>query len=984
MNHSYSFLANFLRKEFRSHLLIFSSLIILLVVFFPHNASAHILRYELRAAPEGYVRGKVTTENGEALPGVSVQVDATFQGVTTDAAGSFQLKLADGSYTLRVSFVGYETQAQQITVNGADQIIDFVLKESAAALSEIVVLGSRSAVARTNIDKPVPVDVIRMKDVKTFGQADVTQVLNYAAPSFNSNRQTVADGTDHIDPASLRGLGPDQVLVLVNGKRRHTTALVNINGTFGRGTVGTDMNAIPTAAIERIEVLRDGAAAQYGSDAIAGVINIVLKKNTPFMASYTQGQSYSHALGRDFRDGKTYQFDLSKGFSLGSKGFVNVAGQILSRGATNRGGPDTRPLLYSGLPTKGAGETEAQFEARYAALKAADDQKAAAAGLDRNFMIVGNSKNTNAGGFVNGEYMLGSKATAYLAIGYGHRNGKAAGFYRPPSQTSQVDLTLYPNGFLPFINTSITDLSASGGVRGDAGPWHYDISNTFGRNTIGFDITNTLNASLPAGTSPTEFDAGKLQFTQNTINLDVARRLTFGGVLRSLNMGYGAEFRQDNYQIHAGEELSWSLGQPSKDIAPVPGKAAGAQVFPGFQPSNEVNKSRNNKGLYADFEGELGSRVLLGAAGRYENYSDFGSNFSYKLTSRVKIFKEISLRGAVSTGFRAPSLHQRYFNNVSTQFVQSVATQVLTVNNDNDVVRQFGVGSLKPEISHSYSVGLTGALFRNLSFTIDAYQINIDDRIVFSSQYARERDPNNNNSRIPGGKVNQILDTVDPNGLINSVQFFTNAISTRTRGLDIVLTDRFALGAGQLTVTAASNFNKTTVQSIHGSDVIESDAGLKGKLFDRLERSRYESSVPKSKLNLSANYSWNKLGVLLRTVRFGEVTFKNAIDPTLPANNLPLEMDQTYAAKWITDIAVSYKVIKSLNVTLGANNLFDVYPDKMYIDPRNNQFNLSGDPTVNYVGNHDNTSNGHFLYSRNVSQFGFNGRYVFARLTFEL
>jgi len=982
MNCSYSLVANFLKKESRFRLPVISSLFIFSVVFFPHYSSARILRHQRYTAPEGHVRGKVITENGDALPGVSVQVDGSFQGVTTDAAGSFQLRLADGSYTLRVSFVGYETQVQQITVNGADQIIDFILKESAAALNEIVVLGSRSGVARTNIDKPVPVDVIRMKDVKTFAQADVTQVLNYSAPSFNSNRQTVADGTDHIDPASLRGLGPDQVLVLVNGKRRHTTALVNINGTFGRGTVGTDLNAVPTAAIERIEVLRDGAAAQYGSDAIAGVINIVLKKNTPFNASYTQGQSFSHALGQDFRDGKTYQFDLSKGFSLGRKGYINAAGQILSRDATNRGGPDTRPLLYSALPAKRNDETEAQFEARYAALKSADDQKAADAGLDRNFMIVGNSKNTNLGAFVNGEYTLGAKATAYVVAGYGHRNGKAAGFYRLPSQTSQVDPALYPNGFLPFINTSITDLSLSAGVQGNLGQWHYDVSNTFGRNTIAFNITNTLNASLPSGTSPTEFDAGELRFAQNTINVDVARRLTFGGVLQSLNMGYGAEFRLDNYQIHAGEELSWSTGQPSRDIPGVAGKAAGAQVFPGFRPSNEVNESRNNKGFYADFEGELGSRVLLGAAGRYENYSDFGSNFSYKFTGRFKIFNDISLRGGISTGFRAPSLHQRYFNNESTQFVQGSPTQVLTVNNDNNVVRQFGVGLLKPEISTSYSVGVTGALLRNLTFTIDAYQIDIDDRIVFSSQYARERDINNN--QIPAGRVNQILNTVDPRGEINSVQFFTNAISTRTRGLDIVLTDRFTLGAGQLTVTAASNFNKTTVESIQGSDVIESDPGLKGRLFDRLERSRYESSVPKSKINLSANYSWNRLGVLLRTVRFGEVTFRNAIDPTVPANNLPLEMDQTYSAKWITDIAVSYKVISNLNITLGANNLFDVYPDKMYIDPRNNQFNLSGDPTVNYVGNHDNTSNGHFLYSRNVSQFGFNGRYVFARLTFEL
>jgi iron complex outermembrane receptor protein len=782
MNCSYSFVANFLRRKFHTHLPVLF-LCMLFPCAIPQQALAHHSRPQVSVVPEGYIRGKVSSEGGEPLPGVSIQIDGTLLGTATDAAGSFQLRVADGSYKLRVSFLGYETQVQQITVDGTDQVIDFVLKEGASELNEIVVLGSRSSVARSNVDKPVPVDVIRMKEVMAFAQADVTQVLNYSAPSFSSNRQAVSDGTDHIDPASLRGLGPDQVLVLVNGKRRHTTALVNINGTFGRGTVGTDMNAIPAAAIERIEVLRDGAAAQYGSDAIAGVINVVLKKNTPFTASYAQGQSVSHTLGQDFRDGKTYQFDLSKGFSLGRKGYINVAGQFLSRDATNRGGPDTRPLLYSTLPTRGNNEAQANFESRYAALKAQDDAKAAAAGQDRNSMLVGNSDNTNVGAFLNGEYALGTKATAYLAAGYGHRKGKAAGFYRLPSQGSQIDLTKYPDGFLPLINTTIVDFSLSAGVRGDLGEWHYDMSHTFGRNAIDFDITNTLNASLAPGTSPTSFYAGQLQFGQNTFNVDVARRLVFGGLLRSLNMGYGAEFRLDNYQIHAGEERSYSHGIPSEGIAGLPGKAAGAQVFPGFKPGNEVDESRNNKGVYADFEGELGTRVLLGAAGRYENYSDFGSNFSYKLTGRVKIFKELALRGGVATGFRAPSLHQRYFNNESTQFVSGNPTQVLTVNNDNNIVRQFGVGSLKPELSSSYSLGITGALLKNLTFTLDAYQIDIDDRIVFSSQYARERDINN--VLIPAGTVNQILNTVDPDAVINSVQFFTNAIATRTRQAEL-------------------------------------------------------------------------------------------------------------------------------------------------------------------------------------------------------
>ncbi|HUH33714.1 MAG TPA: TonB-dependent receptor [Daejeonella sp.] len=860
------------------------------------------------------------------------------------------------------------------------------MRISESSLDEVIVIGSRSTVPRTNIETAVPVDVISARDVKNFAQTDVTQILNYVAPSFSSNRQTVSDGTDHIDPASLRGLGPDQVLVLVNGKRRHTTALVNINGTFGRGTVGTDMNSIPVAAIDRIEVLRDGAAAQYGSDAIAGVINIILKENTPLSISTTYGQTVSNALGRNFDDGKTFQVDLSKGINLRGKGFLAFGAQYLSRGATNRGGLDTRPLLYTSLPSKAAGETEQDFQARYANLKAIDDSRAQAEGLDRNNMRVGNSESKNLGYFLNGKYRIGSTAELYINHGFTNKTGEAAGFYRLPSQASQVDLTIYPNGFLPLITTDINDISLTAGIKGMLGKWNYDLSNVVGQNSIRFDIINTVNASLPLGTSPTEFYAGKLKFSQNTSNLDIFRKFALGTDVSSVNVAFGAEHRIDDYQIKAGEELSYSFGQPSKNI---PGRmigtsftAAGAQVFPGFTPANALSRSRNNTGAYLDVEGELGSRVLLSAAGRYENYSDFGNNFSYKFTGRLKMVGDLALRGAIASGFRAPSLHQRYFNNESTQFVQGLPTQVLTVNNDNTVVSQFGVGSLKPEISHSYSIGLAGKVAKNLTFTIDAYQLNIDDRIVFSSQYTRERDASGNQN--PAGTVNQILNTVDPNGVINSVQFFTNAISTKTKGLDVVINDRFDLGTSgnRLTLTVAANFNDTNVEEVRGSAKIESDPVLKARLFDRLERSRFETSVPKNKFTLSANYTSKSYGLLVRAVRFGEVTSLNATDPAVV--NLPLQLDQTYSSKWITDLTVNYSVMKEINIAVGVNNLFDVYPDKAYIDPRNNENNLSGDPATNYSGSRDNTSNGRFLYSRAVPQFGYNGRYVFGKLTYRL
>lgn len=933
------------------------------------------------------IKGKVVDTTGLAIPGVTIQISGLKLGTATDANGLYALKFPQaGNYKIRVSFTGSETIESTVQIGTETKTMDFTLRDAKTTLDNVVVVGSRSSVPRTNIQSPVPVDLITTKDVKSFAQVDLTQILNYVAPSFSSNRQTVSDGTDHIDPASLRGLGPDQVLVLVNGKRRHTTALVNINGTFGRGSVGTDLNAIPVAAIERIEVLRDGAAAQYGSDAIAGVINIVLKKVTPYSFSTSFGQSNSNALGRDFSDGRTFQADFSKGWAFkNDKGFINFAGQYIKRDYTNRGGLDTRPLLYTANPTKGATESEADYEARFAAIKYADDTRAAANGLDRNNMRVGNSDSKNGSFFLNGQYNFSKNTELYFATGYTHKTGSAAGFYRLPTQTTQVDLSIYPNGFLPFIDTKINDLSFSAGLKGKIGSWDYDLSNTSGENNIKFNIDNTVNASLPTGTSPTSFYAGELLFRQNTTNLDLNKKYEIdGGLLTSLNTAFGGEFRVDNYQIRQGEELSYSFGQPS---AGIPGRmvgtsftAAGAQVFPGFNPNNALNKSRNNKSAYADFEAEFGPRVLLEAAGRYENYSDFGSNFSYKFTGKVKLFGDIALRGAYATGFRAPSLHQRYFNNESTQFVAGQPTQVLTVNNDNAIVSQFGVGSLKPEISKSGSLGLAGKI-STFTFTIDAYNIDIKDRIVFSSQYARER--TSTGALIPTGPVNQILNTVDPNAQVNSVQFFTNAITTNTAGLDVVLTNRFNLGTkSNLLLSVAGNLNKTVVRSINGSDKIESDATLKAKLFDRLERSRFESSVPKNKLNITATYTVDKLSIVARTVRFGEVTYLNAIDPTVTANGLPLEMDQTFSPKWVSDLSVSFAAGKGVTVTAGANNIFDVYPDKLYINPRNNEDNLSGVAGATYAGGLDNTSNGRFLYPRAVSQFGFTGRYVYGKIAY--
>lgn len=962
------------------------------------------------------VRGRVTdASSGNAIPGATIVVLNTRLGATTDGNGQYTLKLDPGSYSLRVSFVGYEASTVPVTVSSGEAIeVNVPLTEGRSSLNEVVVVGSRAATARTNIQTVAPVDVISTKDLKGFAQTDVSQILNFVAPSFNSNRQTVTDGTDHVDPASLRGLGPDQVLVLVNGKRRHTTALVNINGSVGRGSVGTDMNVIPVAAIERIEVLRDGAAAQYGSDAIAGVINVVLKKNYQgFSASLTGGQSFTNMKynvpligggteqrSQSLHDGSVVQFDFSKGFRLGKNGALTVAGQIQDRGRTNRSGPDNAPTEYlgasGGFPATPAGQVQADFRTK---LIADDRTLVQQRGYNRQNMVIGNSSARNYGVFANGSLPVGTNGSLYFSGGVTYRTGTGYGNNRVPASRSQQPLNadgtlFYPDGFLPAIQSKINDQSLLVGYKTKLGAWNMDLSNTYGRNAFRFDVLNSGNASLPnSNTQQTEFYAGTLKFNQNTTNLDFSRLYPQVGSITALNLAAGAEYRREQFQIEAGEPNSYIGGAIGKVVPTAPltigGPAAGttlalpgSQVFPGYQPADAIDKSRNNISLYADVEGELFRRLLIDAAARYENYSDFGSKLTGKLAGRLRLIDALNLRGAVSTGFRAPSLHQRYFQNTSTQFVSGNPSNTLTVNNDNPIARQvIGVDALRPETSVNYTLGLTGQLGRQFTITVDAYLINIKDRILYSGAFSRA---------VLGFGAN------DYPG-INNVRFFANAADTRTKGIDIVATERLKVGPGQLTLTAAVNVNQNKVLSINPTTLINNPANNEGKggspdtwfrniFFDRSQVALLETGQPQNKINLSGSYSIGKFDVTVRTVRFGSVTNKTNLDPYAKnasgayynaqfARNEAGDpyIDQTFNPLWITDLTLNYRINKMLSLSIGANNLFDVYPDQIYIDPRN----ALG--SIDYASGRDASNRGRFLFGSN--QGGFNGRFMFARLS---
>ena len=947
---------------------------------------------------------------GQGIPGASVVVEGRSSGTATDANGAYTLRLVAGTYRIKISSVGYQTKnSEAITVSGTDFTTqDISVSESTSTLQEIAVIGSRSATARTNIQTATPVDVINTKELKAFGQVDIGQILNFVAPSFSSNRQTVTDGTDHIDPASLRGLGPDQVLVLLNGKRRHNTALVNINGSVGRGSVGTDMNVIPVAAIERIEVLRDGAAAQYGSDAIAGVINIVLKKGyTGTTASLTYGSNMTTlnytapVLGsatpknysKSITDGQVLQFDFSKGFRLGKEGSLTISAQYNDRGNTSRTGLDNVPTIYlgnnGGFPTTPTGQIEADFRKK---LLADDAVLAQSRNYNRENMIYGNSSARNYGVFANGSIPLDANSEVYFSGGYTYRTGQGYGNNRIPVSRAQQPVAadgslLYQDGFLPGIQSDIYDKSLIAGYKTKINEWTMDVSNVYGNNNFKFTVFNSGNATLQApASSQTTFDAGQLSFTQNTFNLDFSRNFQKVGGFNYINLAFGGEIRLERFKIMEGEVNSYfgPLIQRNSAQFGTPATVAagpGSQVFPGYQPSDATDRSRDNGSVYADFEAEKG-RLLFGLAGRFESFSDFGSTINGKASARLQITDNIALRGAASTGFRAPSLHQRYFQNTSTQFTNGLPLNALTVNNENDIARKtIGVDALRPETSVNLSLGLTAKIANSLTLTVDAYQIDIKDRIVYSGPFSRAQAGFTDATQYPG---------------VNVVRFFANAVNTRTQGIDIVATERINVGKGKLILSAALNFNKNQVTALNSTTKIDDPSKnslltnpstwARTALFDRQQVSLIEDYLPRSKWNLSAAYNAGKLDVTFRAVRFGETQFKNVVDPLAKktdgtywntqfnyGDGVTAPIDQTFSALWICDLVVGYKITKALYASVGANNLFDAYPDQIFIDARN----ATG--SIDYNASRDASNRGRLLFQPN--QGGYNGRFVFGKLS---
>ncbi len=934
------------------------------------------------------VGGVVKDDTNQPLPGVTVVVKGSTTGTTTDFDGKYSLEANNGD-VLVFSFVGFEDQ--RITANGNATVN--VTLASGLELDEVVVVGTRNP-NRTATDTAVPVDVIDISELITAGpQVNVNQILNYVAPSFTSNTQTISDGTDHIDPASLRGLGPDQVLVLINGKRRHNSSLVNVNGTFGRGSVGTDLNAIPAASIARIEVLRDGAAAQYGSDAIAGVINIVLKKSTNELTlNVTTGANFSENANNQTggSDGQTTNISANYGLDLGENGgYINFTGDFdvrehysrmkefeggifsqyntIERLADNDGYDLTKLLdddvsdviQYGNTAGFGLDPNATKAELQATLLDDNTSSELAARGQTRSDynMRVGQSALRGGRFFANLSLPLDDNGTElYSFAGISSRVGNSAGFYRLPSQ-NRTFTPAYINGFLPEINSAITDKSFAVGIKGKISDWNVDFSNTYGKNEFLYTIGNTFNASLQSA-SPTTFDAGGFSFAQNTTNLDISK--FYEDTMSGLNVAFGAEYRVETYEIEAGEEASHAQytadGQvitldsqsPSVDFFGR-SRPGGSQVFPGFGPKNELSRGRSSVAGYLDIEADITENFLLSAATRYEDYSDFGSTLNFKLATRIKVGENINVRAAANTGFRAPSLHQLNFNSTSTIFDQDgIPIEVGTFSNDSRAAQLLGIPQLKEETSKSLSLGFTSKFpDAHLTLTVDGYWIGIDDRVVYTG-------------RFTGPGTGTELDNLLSQANAGAAAFFANAIDTESKGLDVVLTHKAMFGEStQLKTDLAATFSKTKrVGDINASKIL-SDAGKVDTYFDEASRVYLESAVPSTKINLSHSLTTNKFNIFLRNVYFGEVTEAT--------NNVTRQ--QVFGTKVVTDLSFGYKATESLTLTVGANNLLDVYPDRAA-----DKFSDGG----------SNRSSGRFDWSRRAQQFGVGGRFLFARLSFTL
>ena len=934
------------------------------------------------------ISGKVVDKKtGSPISGVTVKVKGSKRGTSTNQDGRFTLEAAPGS-TLEITSIGYATQT--FTVKDAS-MLTIALEAGSTELQEVVFVGTRGA-ARSKIESPVPVDVINVNGVgNTTAKPDLMSQLNMSVPSFNYNKQSGGDGSDAIDFASLRGLGFDQTLVLVNGKRRHLSSFVNEVGTRGRGNSGTDLNAIPEAAIDRIEILRDGASAQYGSDAIAGVINIILKKNVRHLNLSIGTSAYddhkyntlnsvdpSQFYTGSQLDGKTLSVGLDYGLPIGQRGgFINVGANFLSYGKTFRAVPDTNISTNSkALP------------------------------IDIWRRAFGDGSVVSGGAMYNMEIPVSTNTTFYSFGGYNYKHSNVYAWTRSWGNPDRSQPTKFPtdaNGNLIFVpsimrvydptkgsldtnnvyynpqeDVYIKDMSAAVGIRGTVGDgWNWDLSNNVGYNDFHYWGNKTFNASLlpyDLEATKTRFDDGGFSFLQNTANLDISKH--FSSVASGVTFSFGGEFRYERYHLYAGELDSYLAGGAT--LGPNgPAKASGSEGYPGYQPGPSGDASlhsRTNTSGYIDMTLDVTKDWLVDIAERFENYSDFGFVATQKVASRYKITDNFNLRGSVSTGFRAPSLQQLDFSNTNTNIINGNLVYSKLVPNYSDIARAAGIPKLTQETSTNVSLGFAWQPARNFTVTADAYSIQIKNRIVISGQYAA-------GDSTLGTALNNALAAQG----IQYAQFFANAVNTRNNGIDLVLDYNYHWGSNRLHAILAGNRQGIKINKVNVPSTFSGSPSDSANFFSDREQYFLRASAPQSKFSLNLEYGIHKFTIgthltyfgSLSTLGFGETSAPaNAADPyfpyvTLDATGAKVPEVFNFRAKVTTDLYASLILTKSATLTIGVDNLFNVHPDKSVVPG-----SVSLATGSSSWG--DSESGGPF----DAVQMGFNGMRAFSKLIF--
>jgi iron complex outermembrane receptor protein len=781
----------------------------------------------------------------------------------------------------------------------------------ATEVDEVIVTGTRVA-GRTRLDTIAPVDVISSEILERQGSTELAQGLANLAPSISFSRPSITDGTDTVRPATLRGLAPDQTLVLINGTRRHTSALVNVNGSIGRGSAAVDLNAIPSIAIDRVEVLREGASAQYGSDAIAGVINLRLREaRSGGGAAFTYGQYFTEFAtarlpARSEEDGQTFTAAGWQGLPLGPEGFLTVSAEYRDRNPTSRGDLDPR-----------LAPRPARITSRY-----------------------GDPETTDATLYLNAGIPLQNAFELYGFAGYQQRQAESAATPRTWNNPNN-DLTVYPDGFLPLIAPTVDDFTVGAGLKGQIAGFDMDLNLVFGSNEVAYRVEDSINGSLVPN-SPTSFDAGGLAYDQFVLGLDLVRRYDVG-LFEPLNVAFGAEARREHFEIFAGELASYQF------VPGRPNTGAGSQGFIGFRPSNEVDENRHSFGVYLDIDAQVTERLNLNGAVRFEDFSDFGNTTTGKIAGRYDFNDAFAIRAAASTGFRAPALQQSYFTATAINFIiiggVSTPVEVTTFPATDPVAQSLGARPLQAEESTNFSAGI---VFRQGPFelTVDAYKIEITDRIVLSENLLGS--PTGNATSLA---IYNLLNPPGSGGSVGGGRFFINGVDTTTEGVDIVGRYRQDYSdTGRIDFTLAANLNTTDVTRV---PAIPTGVPIPNPpvLFDRINVLTFEEGTPKEKFVFTADLSDGPLGVTFKTQYFSDVLH--------PFSNTNTAFDVHTGDKVLLDFEGRYDFNDRVQLAIGVNNATDEYPD---FTPA----------AVN--------SNGALAFS-NYSPFGFNGRFVYGRLS---